>query len=67
MVKKVLFFDILLSLCIVPSDEKYDMIGSTKEKREKQAKRFLKIHFRRKGKRNKKIGEFYRNIKFSYR
>jgi hypothetical protein len=51
----------------VPSDEKYDMIGSTKEKREKQAKRFLKIHFRRKGKRNKKIGEFYRNIKFSYR
>ena len=50
----------------MPSDEKYDMIGSTKEKREKQAKRFLKIHFRRKGKRNKKIGEFYRNIKFSY-
>ena len=51
----------------MPSDEKYDMIGSTKEKREKQAKRFLKIHFKRKGKRNKKIGEFYRNIKFSYR
>ena len=50
----------------MPSDEKYDMIGSTKEKREKQAKRFLKIHFKRKGKRNKKIGEFYRNIKFSY-
>ena len=50
----------------MPSDEKYDMIDSTKEKREKQAKRFLKIHFRRKGKRNKKIGEFYRNIKFSY-
>lgn len=51
----------------MPSDGKYDMIGSTKEKREKQAKRFLKIHFRRKEKRNKKIGEFYGNIKFSYR
>ena len=50
----------------MPSDEKYDMIGSTKEKREKQAKRFLKIHFKRKGKRNKKMGRFYRNIKFSY-